>query len=348
MSEWPSGWVEHFEGRPLPEPGVPAGYAALIRRYNLAVPMPPRLAAIARRHHPASTSEWLMLTPRHRPDDTTVGHLAFALRWEGIDLGILAALFEVFNAAELQVYVRATPTGAAARRLWFLYEWLTGTRLDLPDAGKVRLTPVVDPDVQLTLGVGLPSARHKVLDNLPGTPAFCPMVRRTPALALAGARRLDTRAREVIGRTRADIVSRAAAFLTLKDSRSSFAIEHETPTGSRAARWGQAIAQAGLRPLTIAELERLQRVVIDTRLPVSACVTKEEFVGEHDRETSDPIPEHVSARPNAFCRCSMASSPMANGQRHTGWTRSQRRRLWRSASSISTRSRTAMAGCIVG
>lgn len=296
MREWPSQPIIHFEGRPLPEPGIPVGYAALIQKYELATPLPSRLTAAARRHHPISTDDWLMLTPRHRPYDSLVGHLAFALRWEGIDLSVLSALFEQMELAEFETYVRETPTGATARRLWFLYEWLTGARLEVPDAGKVRLTSVVDPDMQFALGVGIPSPRHKVLNNLPGTPSFCPMVRRTPALVVAGASQYDLRAREVIGRTRKDIVSRAAAFLVLKDSKSSFAIEREQPTGNRTARWAQAIGQAGTRPLSIAEFERLQRIVVDDRFVRQGLRQEGGFVGEHDRETSDPIPDHISAR----------------------------------------------------
>jgi len=38
--------------------------------------------------------------------------------------------------------------------------------------------------------------------------------------------------------------TRAAAFLLLNDSKSSFAIEGERPSGARAARWAEAIGQA--------------------------------------------------------------------------------------------------------
>ncbi len=105
--------------------------------------------------------------------------------------------------------MRAAPTGRYARRIWFLYEWLTGRSLDLPDAGKVRAVPALDPERQFALSRGEMSARHRVIDNLPGTRAFSPLVRRTGALGAAVAKRLGVRAREVIGRTHADVVSRA-------------------------------------------------------------------------------------------------------------------------------------------
>src|SRR5438876_1413721 len=298
MRDWISQPLKHFHGRALPESAIPAGYAALIERFELSVPLPPRLAAIAERHHPASNLSWNLLTPRHRPTNTLEGQIVFALKWEGVDLGVLVALFKVLEAGEIAGIVRATPTGAFARRTWFLYEWLTGRELDVPDPGKVRVVTIVDTEQQIGLHKGTPSPRHKVIDNLPGTRRFCPMIRWTPALRAAVAKGLDARAREIIGRTRKDLVTRAAAFLLLSDSKSSFAIEGERPSNVRAARWARAIAEADVRPITIEELERLQRVVIgDARFVKLGLRDEGGFVGTHDRDTQEPIPDHISARP---------------------------------------------------
>jgi Fic family protein len=298
MSDWISRSVNHFHGRAIPEPGSPAGYAALIERFGLPTPLPTTLAAITARHRRQSHAAWLLLTPRHRPADTLEGHLVFALKWEGVDLAVLAVLFKTVHADEIAAIVRATPTGSFARRIRFLYEWLTGRELDVPDPGKVRVVPVVDPDQQVALSKGTPSPRHKVLDNLPGPRNFCPMIRWTPTLRAAAAKGLDVRARDIIGRTRHDLVTRAAAFLLLSDSKSSFAIEGEQPTNERAARWAQAIGEAGTRQVSIDELERLQRVVIgDARFVKLGLRNQGGFVGTHDRQTQEPIPEHISARP---------------------------------------------------
>ncbi len=297
LSEWPRAPLRNFAGRPLPEPGTPAGYAAIVLRYDLKVPLPPRLTALARRHHPNSTPDWLMLTPRHRPNEDLASHLAFAFRWEGLNLGILSCLFKRVDAETVADIVRETPTGAFARRLWFLYEWLTGQLLDVPNPGKVRAVLVLDPDLQYGLETGTPSPRHKVVDNLPGSRRFCPLVRRSGALQIATAGGYGERARDVIGRTRSDLIARAAAFLLVKDSKSSFAIEGERVSGDRATRWAQAISQAGTRQLSLHELERLQRVVIgDARFVHLGLRTEGGFVGDHDRITQDPVPDHISAK----------------------------------------------------
>lgn len=157
-------------------------------------------------------------------------------------------LFRIIPADEVAFVVAAKPKGIYARRIWFLWEWLTGRELDLPDPGKVRAVPVLDPRQQFALPKGTLSSRHKVINNLPGTRTFCPLVRRTPRLDRFTAMGLDVLAPDVIGRTHPDVVTRAAAFLLLSDSRSSFQIEGEQPSPERAARWGRAIARAGTRP----------------------------------------------------------------------------------------------------
>lgn len=298
MSERNTGSVTAFHGRRLPEPARPAGYAALWDRYDLPVPLPPRIAAIAERHRQTGTAEWLILTPRHAPSDTLGGHLEFALKWEGVDLGVLKHLFQAVSAEEIAAVVREKPTGVYTRRLWFLYEWLMGEELNVPDPGKVRSVPAADPKHQFVLVDGPISTRHKVVNNLPGPPEFCPLVRRTEEMERLRAKHLDGRARAVIGRTHPDVVARTAAFLLLSDSRSSFRIEGEQPSYDRAARWGQTIAEAGAIPLGIDELERLQRVVIgDDRFVQLGLRIEDGFVGAHDRFSGEPLPDHISARP---------------------------------------------------
>lgn len=290
-----SGLVTVFHDRHLPEAATPVGYAALIDAYDLAVPAPFVLAAIGSRHKVYAADDWRIYTPRHRPDETLGGHLTFALRYEGLDLGVLKALFRATGPEPIAELVRAAPTGAYARRLWFLYEWLLQERIDLPDATRGAYAPVVDPERQWAVS-GITSTRHRVKNNLPGTPAFCPMVFRTPALEEFVSRDLAAAARRVVAEVPADLLARTAAFLLLKDSRSSFQIEGEDPPQDRIQRWGQVIGEAGRRPIDLDELLRLQRIVIgDARFVHLGLRQEGGFVGEHDRTTGSPIPDHISA-----------------------------------------------------
>lgn len=291
-----SGPVTVFQERRLPERATPAGYSALIDAYSLTVPLPLTLFATGKRHRIVEAAGWRILTPRHAPASTLDGHLTFALKYEGLDLAVLKRLFLAIGPEAIEALVRAKPTGSYARRVWFLYEWLTGGRLGLADAAAGRYVPVVDPERQWAPD-GENSPRHRVKDNLPGTPGFCPLAFRTPALERFVELDLPQRAREIIATVPHGILARTAAFLLLKDSRSSYAIEGERPPQDRIQRWGRAIGEAGRQNLDIDELLRLQRIVIgDARFVKLGLRTGGSFVGEHDRDTRMPLPEHVSAK----------------------------------------------------
>jgi hypothetical protein len=292
-----SGPVTVFQERRLPERGILAGYSALIEAYGLAVPLPRNLAAIGERHRIFEEHGWRMMTPRHAPHPNLEGHLTFALKYEGLDLAVLKRLFLKTGPAPIEVLVREKPTGSYARRIWFLYEWLTRTRLALPDAAAGRYVPVLDPTLQWP-AEEQNAPRYRVKNNLPGTPDFCPLLFRTEALERYVGLNLSKRAQELVANIPRDILARTAAFLLLKDSRSSYAIEGERPPQDRIQRWGRAIGEAGRRPLDRDELLRLQRVVIgDARFVKLGFREEGGFVGEHDRETRMPLPDHISARP---------------------------------------------------
>jgi hypothetical protein len=291
---WP---VTIFHEQRLPEAATPAGYATLIDVFRLHVPLPRTLSAIGPRHKQYKQDGWHIYTPRHAPAADLDGHLTFALKYEGLDLGILKALFRTTGPAPIEAIVRATPTGNYARRIWFLYEWLLGSKLDLPDADKGAYASVVDPDQQWA-APGKTSQRHRVKNNLPGTPAFCPMIAWTDTLRALTVRDLQARARMVVANVPADLLARTAAFLLLQDSKSSFAIENEHPPRDRIQRWGRAIGEAGRRPIDLDELLRLQRIVIgDNRFVPLGLREEGGFVGQRDRDTRMPLPDHISARP---------------------------------------------------
>jgi Fic/DOC family protein len=311
------GPVNVFRERRLPATATPAGYAALIHVYELPVPLPRTLSAIGSRHRIIEEADWRIYTPRHAPDASLEGHLTFALKYEGLDLATLKRLFLAVEPEEIAGLVRATPNGLYTRRIWFLYEWLLGRELDLPATSKVSYVDAVDTGLQYA-GRGQNSARHRVRDNLPGTPEFCPLVFRTAALDGFIAQDLKERARAVVSNVPADLIARTAAFLLLKDSRSSYVIEGERPPQDRIQRWGRAIGEAGRAPLDESDLLRLQRIIIgDARFVRLGLRAEGGFVGEHDRETQRPIPVHISARPedlSSLIRGLIAFDRVAEGE----------------------------------
>lgn len=283
--------------RPLPEPNAKTvGYAALIQKYELNVPLPIILSALGEKHTKYETENWQVFTPRHTPDDSLYGHLVFALRYEGVDLAMLSALFKKIDKSDLEDAITQEPNGSYARRIWFLYEYLQDTELDIPDLTQGNFVDLIDSKIQYA-GPERNSKRHRVRNNLPGVKNFCPLVRRTEKLDALIEQNLSQAALDSVGAIHPDVLMRAASFLLLEDSKASYAIEGETPPHNRAERWGRIIGQAGKAPLSRSELERLQKeVIVDSRFIHMGYRDEGGFIGSHDRSTNMPIPSHISAK----------------------------------------------------
>lgn len=273
------------------------GYSALINQYQLQLPIPLRLSAIGHQHKKFTSERWIFFTSSYKPEETLVGHLTFALKYEGVDLAVLNSLFKKNVTKELEIWIKSEPVGQYSRRIWFLYEWLTGVKLQIADAKKSNFVNVIDEKQQF-VGPAEVSKRHRVRNNLPGMREFCPLIRKTDKLKKYIDLQLDKMANEKTKAVHKDIINRAASFLLLQDSRASFEIEKERPTRNRVERWGRVISEAGLHPLSIDELERLQKILIeDNRFVFLGLRGEGGFIGMHDRRTQLPIPDHISARP---------------------------------------------------
>lgn len=310
--------ISAVSGIAVPEGSRPAGYAALIAGYQLRVPSPDELIAISDKHTLRQEDRWRILTPRYRPDETALAHLEFAFRHEPVDLAVLNSLFGQMPGSVIEEWVKSEPTGQHSRRAWFLYEWLTGKKLNLPDAARGAYVGILDDERQFA-AKGETVTRHRVRNNLPGTIDFCPLVRRSERLAGILGQDLAADAKEVVQHTAPDLMARAAAFLLLEDSKASYVIEGERPPQDRIQRWGHAIGEAGQRPVTSAELMRLQRVVIgDARFMLMGWRKEGGFVGKRDRETNAPIPDLISARPEDIETLIAGLVAYANGNETSG------------------------------
>jgi Fic family protein len=289
--------ISVFHGRKAPEEGILVGYGAIIEAFKLAIPLPNQLALISPKKRQYKTENWHVLTSRHEPDNTLYKQLVFALKYEGINLLLFKNLFEKLSEEDCKALVQLEPQGQYSRQIWFLYEWLLEKRLDIPDLDKGNFVALVDEKIQFDSPLSINSSRHRIKNNLPGTVNFCPLIFKTEKLVNYIEVNLSNKKNSYLNAIRKELLQRASAFLLLKDSKASFNIEGETPTNNRAVRWGKAIGQAGSKSLDKEELLRLQQIVIEnTRFLKMGFREEGGFVGEHDRITSEPIPEHISAK----------------------------------------------------
>lgn len=251
--------------------GAPVGYAHLIERHALAAKpllIHARVSSGTKGRGLRAHGDHLELAvePSYHPGESLVDHLQFALRYEGINLEVLALLFERTGAPQIEAWLAQQPESVYARRAAFLYEWLTGTRLAAAVPRKARYVPVLDTGMQFGPADGPRDKRLRVVNNLPGARAFCPLVRRTAYLAEMVAKDLRARAQQTLARYDPDLLRRAASFLYLKETQSSFEVEREKPSAGRAQRFADLLRQAEVgRPLAEARLVELQHAIVDPR-----------------------------------------------------------------------------------
>ena len=285
-----------FRGRRLPAPAYLVGYAALIERFDIGIPLHHEMAAISPKNVRRKEDGWVVFPIALHPSDDVIAHLVFALKYEGIQLLALKRIFEAFERTSLEEALAKKPTSAYLRRLCFLYEWLTEKQLDVPATASGAYVDLIDEKQQYGTASKSNSRRFRIRDNLPGSQLFCPLVFKTHKIDDFIGRDLSTKAKSIVKSAPKELIARAAAFLLLSDSKASFAIEGESPPRDRIARWGNVLSKAGQVDLDVAQLERLQRELIgDDRFIVVGLRKEAGFVGRHDA-FGQPEPEHLSAR----------------------------------------------------
>ena len=191
----------------------------------------------------------------------------------------MVAALKAIKPAELEAWVREEPTGAFSRRAWFLYETFTGRTLDVEDVRTGNYVPVLDPGRHI-VAERRNSPRHRVVNNLLGGPGLCPTVRRTPRLTEQMNLRLNEEARALIESYDPRLLVRAVNYLYTQETRSSFAIEGETPSAKRAERFVAALRAApDFDPADKRALIRLQGDIVDPRYAAADWRKLQNFVG---------------------------------------------------------------------
>ncbi|RYD63259.1 MAG: hypothetical protein EOP84_33805, partial [Verrucomicrobiaceae bacterium] len=145
-------------GVDLPPKAEPIGYARVILAHGLVVLPHHQVSFVApgsgKRERIEGGRSIVLYPPTYAPEPGLFHHLEFALKYEGVSLEILSALFEKVPGGILEPlleeYIQQRPTGQYSRRLWFLYEFLTGNTLNLPDAASGNYVPLLDPQAYFT------------------------------------------------------------------------------------------------------------------------------------------------------------------------------------------------------
>lgn len=227
--------------------------------------------------------------PAARPAASIAGHLTFALRHEGIHLEFLYRLFAKIGPSAMEAWVTNEPTGQYARRACFLFEWLLGQQLDFPGVTAGNYVNALDDTAYLTAARPINNPRWRVRDNMPGAADFCPLISRTAKVQEAEQYDCAHSLRALEHDFGTDLLMRSAVWLTIKESRASFAIEREEKHQDRIHRFADVMERrcgAYDSPLLEATVTELQAEILGKRATRYGLRKSPVFVGEsHDYTT---------------------------------------------------------------
>lgn len=305
----------------------PCGYAWLIRHFSLL-------------HFPLSHSSQIGKTksqtvdargrvhetfpPSYWPGDTILDHLVFALKYDGIELALLATLFPGLDLQELAQWIDQQPTSKYAWRIGFLYEYLLHKTVPVADRWQGNYVDVLDSERYVVATNPVRITRWRINNNLLGSNWFCPMIRRTPGVVFAEQMVI----REALEKLREsyppELFQRAVNYAYYKETRSSYSIEQENPSPQRTERfvallreagqvdfpWGTLFAEPGLVPL--------QNAIVDERYRESGFRAIQNYVGTQrglEKMQVDyicPPPEWIDSliRGLAFCAKTLEIAPV--------------------------------------
>jgi hypothetical protein len=283
----------------------PAGYSALVSRYGLSVIPNWHESFVAtsgtRRTETMPGAVREVYPPTYWPGDGLGDHLEFALKYDGTNLAALATLSTAADPRELVNYIRSRPTGKYARRLWFLYELLTGHRLPLEDLKRGNYVDLLEPEDYYAVAPPRQVRRQRIKDNLLGDGRFCPVIRRSETLRSFEDADLRRRCQEVVGSYPPELLKRALGYLYTKETKSSFEIEHIKPSANRTERFIALLQLAEEEDFCEkSRLVDLQNRIVDPRFAEDDYRRNQNYVGQTvawQRERihyACPKPEDVS------------------------------------------------------
>ncbi len=216
-------------------------------------------------------------------EDAPLLHIEFALKYDDLNLDFLRAVFTRIDAAEINAFITTTPSGRYARKIGFLYEFLTGKELNPEKEVGGNYIDLLEPEKYIT-GKVVKNTRWRINNNLLGTSDFCPMIRRTKSLSELLAKDVKQSIEGLKNEYPEDIFRRAAAYLYTKETKSSYEIEKEKPSPDRMERFISLLTRAGAKPteevFAKENLVQLQNIIVDSRYAAADFREFQNYVGE--------------------------------------------------------------------
>jgi hypothetical protein len=177
------------------------------------------------------------------PGEDPLQHLFFALKHEGMNMqAAILALKKIPGPAVAEAF-RAAPSSRYARLAGYLWEIANGRVLEDLPAATGAYEKLFDDALYLT-DRPRRDTRWRVDFNGIGTPQYCMTVRRSPAIEQLLAADILGQVADFVACVDPGVLDRAVQWAYLSETDSSYAIERERPSASKAEAFARLLSKA--------------------------------------------------------------------------------------------------------
>jgi len=262
------------------------GYKALILKFNIETIVHWHCSSVSIEdytHKIVENSDHVheIYPKKYAIENKIIKHLEFALKYDGVNLGLLTLIFQQIDENELIHEIKSKPTGKYIRKIWYFYEFLMEKRLLIDDLKQGNYVDLLEKDKYYCLENSSAIKRQRIRDNLLGDKAFCPIVRKTKTLQKYETLNLLKKANKVLTTYPKEVLKRALSYLYTKETKSSFEIERVKPSSSRIEKFVSLLIEAHRDDFCTKErLIELQNRIVDSRFKDVDYRTSQNYVGE--------------------------------------------------------------------
>lgn len=269
----------------LKQKSDPAGYLALIKKYEIQAPAHWHESYILHKGtHQTIQSDSVtqeFFPSKYNPGPTDLDQLEFALKYDGVNLSLLSILFKSLNISQLTQSIESKQHGKYARQIWFYYEFLTNNTLSLTDLQTGSYIDLLDPKKYYTIKNPTKSSRHRINNNLLGGQDFIPLIRRTNTLNKHENLNYKQRLESVFKEYDEHLIHRAIQYLYHKETKSSFEIENTPLQNNRIERFVKVLKLAEQKDyMNKDSLIELQNQIVDARFKETNYRNIQNYIGE--------------------------------------------------------------------
>lgn len=256
-----------------------AGYVHLIDQCSISAVKPGISVEVATVTRKEVLGNTLLVPPTMVPaPEDLLGHVAFALKHEGMNLQVLAQVLPLIPEIDIRCAIDSSPNSQYLRKACFLWEHFSGRSIQRAVQNiRQSYVPLFDSSQYVT-GPGIKNSRWRVTFNGLGSLDYCVTVRRTKPIESLLNQDVLQRSELFFKSLPQTVADRTLAWAYWTETWDSWAIENESPSEGRAVRFVNLLKKARYRD----RLDESYLVAIQNDLVSNALVRATAFRTEQN------------------------------------------------------------------